>query len=178
MRVGVLLIAAVLAAMPAAAQSGRYQMQPTQDGVLRLDTHTGALALCTGRADDWRCTDVVPADGAAADATRPNESDAAIARLRAERDRLRAQLNEIARIAGASQAGAGSQSADRDAAQLDGAQLDGAALDGAQEAKREIDEALEVTDYALRRFRDLYRSFRTDADGQTGETGAEDDTAR
>jgi hypothetical protein len=31
---------------PAAAENGRYAMTPVQDGFLRLDTRTGAVAMC------------------------------------------------------------------------------------------------------------------------------------
>src|SRR5947209_12885645 len=31
---------------PATAQNGRYSMTPVQDGFLRLDTRTGAVAMC------------------------------------------------------------------------------------------------------------------------------------
>src|SRR5881275_2934817 len=31
---------------PATAENGRYSMNPVQDGFLRLDTRTGAVAMC------------------------------------------------------------------------------------------------------------------------------------
>ncbi|MGD9784603.1 MAG: hypothetical protein AB7E80_14070 [Hyphomicrobiaceae bacterium] len=54
-------IMAVVLALPANAQSvpadaqGRYQMKPTDDGFVRLDTQTGAVSLCARQNGDWAC---------------------------------------------------------------------------------------------------------------------------
>jgi hypothetical protein len=37
---------------------GRYTMSPTKDGVVRLDTQTGAMALCQRQNDGWACKDM------------------------------------------------------------------------------------------------------------------------
>lgn len=37
---------------------GRYSMSATDDGMLRLDTQTGAVSLCTGKAGRWVCRSV------------------------------------------------------------------------------------------------------------------------
>ena len=37
---------------------GRYTMTATDNGMLRLDTQTGAVSLCTGRAGHWVCRSV------------------------------------------------------------------------------------------------------------------------
>ncbi len=39
-------------------KSGRYTMSPTQDGVVRLDTQTGAMALCHRTGGAWTCEDM------------------------------------------------------------------------------------------------------------------------
>jgi len=49
-----------LAILPAAAcaedeTGGRYTMSPTEDGVVRLDTQTGAMALCRRKDEAWAC---------------------------------------------------------------------------------------------------------------------------
>jgi hypothetical protein len=62
----VLLVAlAMLSSVPSGAdpssaddKSGRYTMSPTQDGVVRLDTQTGAMALCQRKNDAWACVDM------------------------------------------------------------------------------------------------------------------------
>jgi uncharacterized protein (UPF0335 family) len=57
--IGLLALVLVPAACLAAAENGgRYTMSPTEDGVVRLDTMTGAMALCTRKADRWACEDM------------------------------------------------------------------------------------------------------------------------
>ena len=87
------LLAAALAASPALAQTGavldeapasdngRYAMQQTPDGFLRLDTRTGKVSLCTVRDGSARCA-------LAADERDAYERE--IARLKAERDAAKA----------------------------------------------------------------------------------------
>jgi hypothetical protein len=65
MRLMVSLVAfAILSGVPSAAepgipdQGGRYTMSPTEDGVVRLDTQTGAMALCQRKNDRWACEDM------------------------------------------------------------------------------------------------------------------------
>jgi hypothetical protein len=55
------LVALVLvpaAGLAAAENGGRYTMSPTESGVVRLDTMTGAMALCTRTASRWACEDM------------------------------------------------------------------------------------------------------------------------
>src|SRR5262249_17409983 len=52
-----------LAAMAMTAQAAgetdhRYSMTPTDGGVVRLDTQTGAMALCKKTDDRWACEDM------------------------------------------------------------------------------------------------------------------------
>ncbi|MGJ5176003.1 hypothetical protein ACQR16_19210 [Bradyrhizobium oligotrophicum] len=63
---------------------GRYTMSTTPDGVVRLDTRTGAVSTCNNNAGTgWACY-AVPDERAALDAE--------IGRLQAENERLRSQL--------------------------------------------------------------------------------------
>ena len=132
---------------PAAAQSEpeRFQIEPMGDGVLRLDRTTGAVEMCAEGEPLLDCRIVVEPvsveDGptiAEADLIAENQ------RLSEEVAALRERLARIAALAG---------------------EVDAEAV-GDEEpgpfvttARREIDEALELTDYALRRFRDLYKSL-------------------
>ncbi len=50
-----MLPAAVLAADD---NGGRYTMSPTEDGVVRLDTQTGVMALCQRKDGAWACEDM------------------------------------------------------------------------------------------------------------------------
>ncbi|MDQ8730402.1 hypothetical protein [Bradyrhizobium sp. LHD-71] len=49
------------------SENGRYAFSPTVDGVLRLDTRTGAIASCHNRVAGWSCY-AVPDERAALDA--------------------------------------------------------------------------------------------------------------
>jgi hypothetical protein len=66
------------------SDKGRYTMSTTPDGVIRLDTRTGAISTCSNAAGTgWSCYAV--ADERAA-------MDAEIGRLQAENERLKTQL--------------------------------------------------------------------------------------
>jgi cell division protein FtsB len=57
----VALVALVILFGPASAMAetgGRYTMSPTEDGVVRLDTQTGAMALCQRKDGAWACEDM------------------------------------------------------------------------------------------------------------------------
>ena len=64
--------------------NGRYALSTTPDGVLRLDTRTGAVSTCSHGSAGWACY-AVPDERAALDAE--------IGRLQADNERLRAQLS-------------------------------------------------------------------------------------
>src|SRR3979409_1737014 len=78
-----------LGASGAAAQSrpdtenGRYALSPVADGVIRLDTRTGAVSTCTNNGTGWACY-AVPDERAALDAE--------IGRLQADNEKLKAEL--------------------------------------------------------------------------------------
>ena len=63
--------------------NGRYALSPTGDGVLRLDTRTGAISTCNNSGAGWACY-AVPDERAA--------MDAEIGRLQADNERLKADL--------------------------------------------------------------------------------------
>jgi hypothetical protein len=46
------------AGLAAGEAGGRYTMSPTKDGIVRLDTQTGAMALCRRKDDKWACEDM------------------------------------------------------------------------------------------------------------------------
>ena len=80
------VILAILIAIPAVAQeAGRFTMRPTDEGMLRLDTQTGEVSLCSKATGNWACRSV-PDERAALE----NEID----RLNAENRQLRAQLGK------------------------------------------------------------------------------------
>ena len=65
------------------ADNGRYALAPVADGVVRLDTRTGAVSTCTDTGTGWACY-AVPDERAALDAE--------IGRLQADNEKLKAEL--------------------------------------------------------------------------------------
>ena len=43
------------------SKPGRYEMERTEDGYVRLDTQTGAMSLCQPKGNGWAC-EAVPDD--------------------------------------------------------------------------------------------------------------------
>jgi len=66
--------------------NGRYALSPTGDGVLRLDTRTGAISTCNNSGAGWACY-AVPDERAA--------MDAEISRLQADIDRLQSDNEKL-----------------------------------------------------------------------------------
>ena len=86
--VAAVLVAGFGAAEPAAsampeAENGRYTLSTTADGVLRLDTRTGAVSTCNNSGTGWACY-AVPDERAA--------MDSEIGRLQAENEKLKTEL--------------------------------------------------------------------------------------
>ena len=65
------------------SENGRYALSPVADGVIRLDTRTGAVSTCTNSSVGWACY-AVPDERTALDAE--------IGRLQADNEKLKAQL--------------------------------------------------------------------------------------
>jgi len=65
------------------AENGRYALSPVADGVIRLDTRTGAVSTCSNTGAGWACY-AVPDERAALDTE--------IGRLQAENEKLKAEL--------------------------------------------------------------------------------------
>jgi len=64
-------------------ENGRYALSPVADGVIRLDTRTGAVSTCNNSGSGWACY-AVPDERAALDAE--------IGRLQGDNEKLKAQL--------------------------------------------------------------------------------------
>jgi len=70
------------------SENGRYTFSPSADGMMRLDTRTGAASYCSNSAAGWACY-AVPDERKALDEE--------IGRLQAENDKLKAQLASAGR---------------------------------------------------------------------------------
>ncbi|HXO72525.1 MAG TPA: hypothetical protein VN838_26495 [Bradyrhizobium sp.] len=64
-------------------ENGRYSLAPVADGVIRLDTRTGAVSTCNNSGAGWACY-AVPDERAALDAE--------IGRLQSDNEKLKTQL--------------------------------------------------------------------------------------
>lgn len=71
---------------PAAEDSSRFTIAPTDGGFLRLDRQTGAVAICAKKADEWACR---PID----DQTASGAAERA--QLEAENRTLKARVKEL-----------------------------------------------------------------------------------
>jgi hypothetical protein len=157
MRLAAAVLAALLVPSAALAQapSDRFQIERTEEGVLRLDRVTGAVDVCTMENEGWACDSVVPPAAPPSEALADTDAwrtlQAENARLAEELQRLERRLGMIAALV-----------ADVDAA----ADAPPGAGDFTEDARRQIDRAVDVTDYAVRRFADLFRSFGEDGAGQ------------
>ena len=67
-------------------ENGRYVLSPVLDGVVRLDTRTGAVSTCSNTGAGWACY-AVPDERAALDAE--------IGRLQAENERSKTELEKL-----------------------------------------------------------------------------------
>jgi hypothetical protein len=68
------------------SENGRYTMSPVADGVVRLDTRTGAVSTCNNPGAGWACY-AVPDERAALDAE--------IGRLQTEIDKTKTELEKL-----------------------------------------------------------------------------------
>ena len=97
MRLSVILLAGTLPCLPAIAQeepgSGRFELQPSANGFIRLDTETGAVSHCSRGADGvWFCDIVVEDQGALG--KRVDELSARVDELSRQVEALAARVAE------------------------------------------------------------------------------------
>jgi hypothetical protein len=76
-------LAPAVAAETPDTENGRYTLQPSGDGMVRLDTRTGTVSNCSNSAAGWACY-AVPDERSALDAE--------IGRLQVENEKLKAEL--------------------------------------------------------------------------------------
>ena len=71
-------------------ENGRYALSPTADGVLRLDTRTGAISTCNNSGAGWACYAVPDERAAMDDEIGRLQTD--VTRLQIDNERLKADL--------------------------------------------------------------------------------------
>ncbi|MEO1105552.1 MAG: hypothetical protein AAFW98_17755 [Pseudomonadota bacterium] len=129
----------------AAAQGiddGRFQIEAVGENVLRLDRLTGKVEVCAQSTPTFVCRTVVePAEPLSAELPASGAMLAENEKLKAENRALRERLAMIAALV---------------------EETDGERLARTTDIRRDIDEAVEVTDYAFRRFRDLFTALGED----------------
>jgi len=79
-------IGAVVAQSMPDTENGRYALSPVTDGVLRLDTRTGAVSTCSNSGMGWACY-TVPDERAALDAE--------IGRLEADNEKFKTEVEKL-----------------------------------------------------------------------------------
>src|ERR1700761_8894845 len=84
--VSILAGANALAQSAPDSENGRYTLSPIADGVIRLDTRTGAVSTCSNAGTGWACY-VVPDERAA--------YDQEIGRLQAENAKANADVARL-----------------------------------------------------------------------------------
>lgn len=92
-RLLIMIMAVMLSAASASAAeiTGRYVLEKVEQGFLRLDSETGAMALCSAKAGIWEC-----------EAVKDQGLDlmAELGRLKADNDRLKARVAELEKTGG------------------------------------------------------------------------------
>lgn len=127
------------------ADAGRYTMHKTEDGLVRLDTRTGALALCRKRDAGWSCRSI-------ADADTTTESD--VERLRRENAELRAEVKRLDELLGLS----GRSGSNRADPPPPGGKSHAFRLP----SEKEVDDALDYFETMLRKFRDRLKKLESE----------------
>lgn len=139
----VLTAVTVMSIASAAAQdnrTGRYTMHKTDDGLVRLDTETGAVSVCRKVENNWRCE---------AMASTPADASNQVARLRRENAELKAELRRMEDNLGLN------GDRDRSAANKRNFKLP---------TEQEVDQALNYFERMLRKFQDRLKRLEKGAE--------------
>jgi len=86
------LLAPLLAAAPASAETGRYVMEKTAEGYVRMDTATGEMSICTEKSGQLVCK--LAADERAAFQDALDRLEERVSRLEEKADRTLAVPSE------------------------------------------------------------------------------------
>jgi len=138
------LAVAMIAASPISAQdtaAGRYTMHQADDGMLRLDTQTGDVSLCSKANDAWAC--------------KPMADDRATAkeleRLRKENTELRAEVGRLDKMLGVD--------GSKPNAEMDPPRPGGEKHAFRLPSEKEVDQALNYFERMLKKFQDRLKKL-------------------
>lgn len=140
------LVPPAAAAEPSAADGqrpGRYTMTPADGGFVRLDTETGAMALCAKRSEGWVCE------------AMPDAQDAqrrAIDKLEAENRALKDEIRRMEEVLGLGDAKPG-ENGPRQAERPKG----GLGLPSEQD----VDKAFDYVQRMLKKFQERMRELES-----------------
>lgn len=119
----------------------RFTMTPTESGVVRLDTETGAVSICVRKDGQWSC-----------EAT-PEERQALrreIERLQAENARLRSELRQPGQAPGLATPDKGAEPPSAPPAPKESFELP---------TEKDIDQAFDYLEGMMRKFRDRLKQL-------------------
>jgi hypothetical protein len=124
-------------AEPIGEPKGRFSMTPVEGGFIRLDTETGAVAMCAHKADTWACEPV----------NDRTIADDAKAKLEAENKALKDRLKSLE-----DQAASGKPPSDGPSGEPPG---------GISKlpTEEEVDKALDYVERMFKKFRDRAKKF-------------------
>ena len=127
---------------------GRFSMSPADGGgFVRLDTETGAMALCQRRDAEWSCREMA----------EPNRGlGEEVERLRAENQRLKGEIRQMEEIIVGEKRGGGERRAERPGSTF---QLP---------SEQDVDQAMSYVQRMMRKFREKLKELESDTGGGKG----------
>lgn len=128
---------------------GRYTMTPADGGFVRLDTETGAMALCAKKDNQWAC-DAMP------DALVAQRRD--VERLEAENKALKDEIRQMEQIMGLGDAKPGAEGPKQAERPSSGPGLP---------SEKDVDQAFDYVTRMLKKFQEKMREL------ESGKAGSE-----
>jgi hypothetical protein len=135
-------LALAFLAVPAAANDkpGRFIMSPADGGFVRLDTETGAMALCKRTGDTWDCA-------AMSDSSKSLQQEAD--RLAAENKELKAEVRRLEEVLGL----------DGDKKDAPGKRAERPGGDFRLPSEQDVDKAIDYVERMFKKFRDKLKEL-------------------
>lgn len=125
---------------------GRYTMTPAEGGFVRLDTQSGAMALCAKQDDQWACRDMPDAQAA-------QRRD--IERLEAENKALKDEIRRMEEVLGLGEpkpGESGPKAAERPKGKLE------------LPTEQDLDKAFDYVQRMLKKFQERMRELEREHD--------------